>query len=72
VAFEKTEEAVAKHLGVDALIYLPLNKLKEAIGVDSLCMACLDGDYPVPVEKKNFLETRSRNIGGGGKNEVNG
>ncbi len=72
VAFQKTEEAVAKHLGVDALIYLPLNKLREAIGVDSLCMACLDGDYPVPVEKKNFLETRSRNIGGGGKNEVNG
>ncbi|HWU43285.1 MAG TPA: amidophosphoribosyltransferase, partial [Bdellovibrio sp.] len=71
VAFEKTEEEVARLLGVDALIYLPLERLKEAIGLESLCTACLDGDYPVKVSKNDFLETRNRNIGGGGKNEVN-
>ncbi|HEX7675128.1 MAG TPA: amidophosphoribosyltransferase [Bdellovibrio sp.] len=71
VAFEKTEDQVARFLGVDALIYLPLSRLKEAIGLDSLCSACLDGDYPVKVSKNEFLDTRNRNIGGGGKNEVN-
>jgi amidophosphoribosyltransferase len=71
VAYQKTEQEVANLLGVDALIYLPLNRLKEAIGVESLCSACLDGDYPVKVVKESFLETRIRNIGGDGKNEVN-
>ncbi len=71
VAFDKSEEQVAHLLGVDGLIYLPLGRLKEAIGLPSLCSACLDGDYPVQVSKNEFLDTRNRNIGGGGKNEVN-
>lgn len=71
VAHDKSEEQVARLLGVDALIYFPLSSLKKAIGLESLCTACLDGDYPVPVSKSEFLETRGRNIGGGGKNEVN-
>ncbi|QDK38839.1 amidophosphoribosyltransferase [Bdellovibrio sp. NC01] len=71
VAYQKTEDQVAHLLGVDALIYLPLERLKEAIGLQTLCTACLDGDYPVPVAKEAFLDVRNRNIGGGGKNEVN-
>lgn len=70
VAHKRTEDQVADLLGVDALIYLPLTRLKEAIGLDSLCSACLDGDYPVPVSEKDFLEARAHNIGGGGKTEV--
>ncbi len=70
VAHERSEDQVAHLLGVDALIYLPLEKLKEAIGLKSLCSACLDGDYPVAVSEKDFMEVRNRNIGGGGKSEV--
>ncbi|XGC80122.1 amidophosphoribosyltransferase [Bdellovibrio bacteriovorus] len=69
VAFQKTEEEVAKVLEVDGLVFLPLNRLKEGLGLESLCSACLDGDYPVPVSTENFLKTRQVNIGGDGKKE---
>ncbi|UYL08442.1 amidophosphoribosyltransferase [Bdellovibrio sp. SKB1291214] len=58
VAHKRTEDQVAELLGVDGLIYLPLTQL-------------LDGDYPVPVSKEDFINARTHNIGGGGKNEVN-
>jgi len=70
VAHNKTEEQVAKLLEVDGLVYLPLTKLKEGLGLSSLCSACLDGDYPVEVSTEKFLKTRHTNIGGDGKNEV--
>ena len=70
VAHKRSEDQVADLLGVDALIYLPLTRLKEGLGLESLCSACLDGDYPVPVSEKDFLEARAHNIGGGGKTEV--
>lgn len=70
VAYQKTEEEVAKILEVDGLVFLPLNRLKEGIGLDSLCSACLDGDYPVPVSAEKFMQTRQTNIGGDGKIEV--
>ncbi|WP_413294296.1 amidophosphoribosyltransferase [Bdellovibrio sp. HCB185ZH] len=71
VAHQRSEDQVAELLGVDGLIYLPLSELKSAIGIPSMCSACLDGDYPVSVSKADFINTRSHNIGGGGKNEVN-
>lgn len=70
VAYQKTEEEVAKILEVDGLVFMPLNRLKEGIGLDSLCSACLDGDYPVPVSEEKFMATRQTNIGGDGKGEV--
>jgi amidophosphoribosyltransferase len=70
VAHNKTEEEVAKVLEVDGLVFLPLSRLKEGIGLPSLCSACLDGDYPVPVATDQFLKTRLNNIGGDGKSEV--
>lgn len=70
VAYQRSEEEIAKALAVDALIYLPLNRLKEGIGLQDLCSACLDGDYPVPVSTEEFLKTRKHNIGGDGKSEV--
>ncbi|WII73216.1 amidophosphoribosyltransferase [Bdellovibrio sp. 22V] len=70
VAFKKSEADVAKVLEVDGLVYLPLSRLKEGLGLNDFCSACLDGDYPVPVSSENFLKTRHQNIGGDGKSEV--
>lgn len=70
VAYQKTEQEVAKILEVDGLVFLPLKRLKEGLGLESLCSACLDGEYPVPVSSESFLQTRKVNIGGDGKSEV--
>lgn len=69
-AYQKSEDEVAKALEVDGLVFLPLSRLKEGLGLSSLCSACLDGDYPVPVSSETFLKTRNQNIGGDGKSEV--
>ena len=44
---EKTANAVAKAVGVDAFYYNDIRGLSEAIGLpeDSLCFACVTGDY---------------------------
>lgn len=70
VAHNRSEDQVAQLLEADGLVFLPLNRLKEGIGLKSLCSACLDGDYPVAVSKEDFLKTRQHNIGGDGKVEV--
>ncbi len=70
VAFEKSEDEVARKLEVDGLVYLPLTRLNEAMGLTTLCSACLDGDYPVPVASEAFLKTRLQNIGGDENSEV--
>lgn len=70
VAHQRSEEEVAKILEVDGLVFLPLERLQEGLGLSNLCSACLDGDYPVPVSSESFLKTRSHNIGGDGKQEV--
>lgn len=49
VAANKTVEEVAQYLGADRLIYLSVEGMKKSIGRDSLCMACINGSYPVDV-----------------------
>ena len=59
IAFaEKDEKGVAKALGVDQLTYQKIEGLKKAIGVEGLCTACLNGDYPteIPEGVKRRLE----------------
>jgi amidophosphoribosyltransferase len=48
VAHNRSEIEVANEIGVDGLFYLDVESLRGAIGLPSLCIACLDGDYPVP------------------------
>lgn len=64
VAHKRSEKEVEKVLEVDGLVFLPLNRLSEGLGLKNLCSACLDGDYPVPVSSENFLKTRNLNLGG--------
>lgn len=49
VAHGRDESQVAAEIGVDGLFYLDMKGLRESIGMPSLCAACIDGDYPVPV-----------------------
>jgi len=48
IANEKTVEEIRKFIGVDSLGYNTIGSLVEAIGIshNSLCMACVDEDYP--------------------------
>lgn len=51
VAAGRDPEAVRQLVGADSLEYLALEDLVDVIGAgSSFCLACLDGDYPVPVE----------------------
>lgn len=45
------EDGIRDFVGADSLAYLPLEALVEASGrpKDSLCRACFDGQYPIPV-----------------------
>lgn len=63
LAADRTVGEVADHLGVDSLVYLELDALMEATGAqpDSLCNACLSGNYPtdIPVTDSKFLLERA-------------
>lgn len=43
--------AVKKELACDGLIYADLVDLSESLKTDNLCLACLNGDYPYPLEQ---------------------
>lgn len=43
---------IREFIGADSLGYLSLDGLVDAVGLpkDALCLACLTGDYPIPVQ----------------------
>lgn len=49
IATGRDEKQIAQALNADRVIYLDQESLREAIGLRSLCMACLDGQYPTDV-----------------------
>lgn len=50
-------EALAKHVGADSVLFLPIPKVREALGdQDDHCFACFSGDYPEPL---NALQRQS-------------
>lgn len=64
--FPSSEELIANHyenqdkigeaIGVDSMHYLSIEKLLESVPHDEgigYCTACFNGDYPIPVDKKN-------------------
>lgn len=59
VARNRDDDSIAKELGVDKVIYIDQKDLKEALRTENLCMACLDGEYPVDVSSANdFVDQR--------------
>lgn len=53
IASTQSIDDIRKFLGVDTLTYITLEGLSHAVGkpMDSLCYACFNGDYPVPVSE---------------------
>ncbi len=49
IATGRDENQIAQALNADRVIYLDQDSIREAIGLKSLCMACLDGKYPTDV-----------------------
>ncbi len=51
VAGNRTVEEVRKELNADTLTYQTAEGIKKAIGCSDLCMACLNGEYPIEGSK---------------------
>lgn len=49
IATGRSESQIAEALNADRVIYLDQESIREAIGLKSMCMACLDGKYPTDV-----------------------
>lgn len=49
IAHNRTEDEIKKLLDVDSLTYLSIEGLMRAIGTEHLCLACLNGKYPIPI-----------------------
>lgn len=60
IATGRDEEQIAKALHADRVIYLDQESLKEAIGLKSMCMACLDGKYPTDISAALAFRERRR------------
>ncbi len=52
IAAEKTVEEIRDFVGLDSLGYLGLEDLIKATDIprEDLCLACFDGQYPVPID----------------------
>jgi amidophosphoribosyltransferase len=60
VASSRTNQEVEDYLGADRLIYLSETATKKSIGKESLCMACINGCYPVDIGgAQKFQDMRS-------------
>ncbi len=49
IATGRDESQIAGALNADKVIYLDQEAIREAIGLKSMCMACLDGKYPTDI-----------------------
>jgi amidophosphoribosyltransferase len=63
IANQRTTEEIQEYLGVDSVGYLDIGGMVRATGLprDHFCLACFNGDYPVPfngVLDKFIMERR--------------
>jgi amidophosphoribosyltransferase len=52
IAARRSVPEIREFIGANSLGYLSLEGLIEAVGLpeESLCLACLTGEYPIPVQ----------------------
>jgi amidophosphoribosyltransferase len=61
IASSLDEKALADYLGADAVVYQDLSGLKEALKQPDLCLGCIEGKYPLDIEKAaRLFETARR------------
>lgn len=51
IAYNRSEEQVAKELGADRVVFQTIEGLKQALAQKSLCTGCLTGVYPTSVSE---------------------
>jgi amidophosphoribosyltransferase len=53
IAAQKSVEEIREFIGLDTLRYLDIQELVKAttIAQEDLCLACFDGNYPVPIDE---------------------
>ncbi|MFH0884900.1 MAG: amidophosphoribosyltransferase [Candidatus Micrarchaeota archaeon] len=61
IANRKSEDEVAKFLGVDSLGYLSLEGLRRAIGLP-ICTGCLNEDYITPLARQMAKERKDEDL----------
>ncbi|UWG96185.1 amidophosphoribosyltransferase [Dehalobacter sp. DCM] len=49
IANQMSIDAIRQFVGADTLYYLSEEGLKKALGRDSVCLACFNGDYPTTI-----------------------
>jgi len=54
IAARKSVEEIREFTGLDSLGYLSIDSLRQAIDIpeDDLCLACFNGNYPVPIDER--------------------
>ena len=54
IAVQKTVDEIRDFIGLDSLGYLSIDNLVRATDIprEDLCLACFDGNYPVPIEEE--------------------
>jgi len=57
IAVGRSTSEIAHLLDADSLAYLSIEGLSRAIGVEGLCRACFDGDYPIDVDRQFTKES---------------
>jgi amidophosphoribosyltransferase len=67
LAANNTVDEIRKYVDADSLYYLSQEGMVQATGLpqNSFCMACYDGDYPVPFDPqldKHIFERRKRQV----------
>jgi amidophosphoribosyltransferase len=65
-------DEIRKYLNADSLAYLSQSGMVKATGLgqESFCMACYDGNYPVPFDPKadkHIMERRRSRVEGFGE-----
>jgi amidophosphoribosyltransferase len=63
IAYDKSLVEVTDILGANAVIYLDQTDLMKSLEGDKLCMACIDGNYPVDITSaQNFKQNRVEQV----------
>ncbi len=60
IATGRDESQIAQVLNADKVIYLDQESIREAIGLKSMCMACLDGKYPTDISAGSAFRDRRK------------
>ncbi len=56
IAHNRSIEEVARKIGVDGLVYQDVDEFQQIIGVQGICLACVNGRYPTNISGAEELK----------------